>query len=53
MKQNGTITAHSRSWPLYEHETSPELVLEMLPADRVEKELLDVEALTLDFPWGN
>lgn len=47
--QNGTTTAHSRTWPLYERMTVQDGVrvmeLFMSPEDRAEKEALDEAAI--------
>jgi hypothetical protein len=45
MKRNGSLTAHSREWPLYERREVVDgravMVLSLSSEDRVEKEQLD------------
>jgi hypothetical protein len=45
MRRNGTLTAHSREWPLYERRETIDgrtvMVLSLSPEDRDEKEQLD------------
>jgi hypothetical protein len=53
MKRNGTLTAHSREWPLYERyevvEGRTVTILSLSDKDRAEKESLDRIAIQRAF----